>query len=170
MRLIGALIFPGFELLDIFGPLEMFGLVKDEFEICMVAEVQGDVPSNQGPRITADATFDTPHKPAFHAAADNLLEDLAQDIAVAKAPVTVHREGRMVRNRVFYAQTAEPAVGQVQRHFLAQAPLRADRIAIADNQHPDHQLGAHRRTTQVAVMGRHLAAQPAQVQNRIDLA
>lgn len=59
MRLIGALIFPGFELLDIFGPLEMFGLVKDEFEICMVAEVQGDVPSNQGPRITADATFDT---------------------------------------------------------------------------------------------------------------
>ena len=45
MRRIGALIFPGFELLDMFGPLQMFGLLKDEFEICMVAEVQGDVPS-----------------------------------------------------------------------------------------------------------------------------
>lgn len=59
MRLIGAFIFPGFELLDMFGPLEMFGLLKDEFEICMVAEAKGDVPSNQGPRITVDATFET---------------------------------------------------------------------------------------------------------------
>ena len=59
MRRIGALIYPGFELLDMFGPLQMFGLLKDEFEICMVAEVQGDVPSNQGPRTIADATFET---------------------------------------------------------------------------------------------------------------
>lgn len=29
MRRIGALIFPGFELLDLFGPLEMFGMLKD---------------------------------------------------------------------------------------------------------------------------------------------
>ena len=59
MRQIGALIFPGFELLDMFGPLQMFGLLKDEFEICMVAEVQGGVPSNQGPKTIADATFET---------------------------------------------------------------------------------------------------------------
>ncbi len=59
MRRIGALIFPGFELLDMFGPLQMFGLLKDEFEIFMVAEVEGDVPSNQGPRTIADATFET---------------------------------------------------------------------------------------------------------------
>ena len=59
MRRIGALIFPGFELLDMFGPLQMFGLLKDEFEIFMVAEVEGDVPSNQGPRAIADATFET---------------------------------------------------------------------------------------------------------------
>ena len=59
MRLIRALIFPGFELLDMFGPLEMFGLIKDEFEVCMVAEAKGDVPSAQGPRISTDATFET---------------------------------------------------------------------------------------------------------------
>ena len=26
---VGALIFPGFELLDLFGPLEMFGMLKE---------------------------------------------------------------------------------------------------------------------------------------------
>jgi transcriptional regulator GlxA family with amidase domain len=59
MRRIGALIFPGFELLDLFGPLEMFGLLKDEFEICMVAEGEGAVPSSQGPKAIADVTYET---------------------------------------------------------------------------------------------------------------
>jgi transcriptional regulator GlxA family with amidase domain len=62
MRRIGALIFPGFELLDMFGPLEMFGLLKDEFEICMVAEDEGAVPSAQGPKAIADATYETKAK------------------------------------------------------------------------------------------------------------
>jgi transcriptional regulator GlxA family with amidase domain len=62
MRRIGALIFPGFELLDMFGPLEMFGLLKDEFEICMVAEDEGAVPSAQGPKAIADATYETQTK------------------------------------------------------------------------------------------------------------
>ncbi len=62
MRRIGALIFPGFELLDMFGPLEMFGLLKDEFEICMVAEDEGAVPSSQGPKAIADATYETKAK------------------------------------------------------------------------------------------------------------
>ena len=56
MRKIGALIFPGFELLDMFGPLEMFGLAG--FEICMVAQGERDVPSAQGPKTTVDATYD----------------------------------------------------------------------------------------------------------------
>ncbi len=107
-------------------------------------------------------------QPRRHATADNLLEHLAQDIAVAKAAVAVHREGRMMGNLVLQTQAAEPAVGQVHLHLLAQAPLRADRIAVADQQHPHHQLGTDRRAAQVAVMGPHLAAQPAQVQNRID--
>ncbi len=62
MRRIGALIFPGFELLDMFGPLEMFGLLKDEFEICMVGEDEGPVPSSQGPEAIADATYETEAK------------------------------------------------------------------------------------------------------------
>lgn len=58
MRRIGALIFPGFELLDMFGPLEMFGLLEEEFEISMVSERAGPVVSNQGPKALAEADYD----------------------------------------------------------------------------------------------------------------
>ena len=59
MRKIGALIFPGFELLDMFGPLEMFGMLRDEFEIRMVAEGNDSVSSAQGPRTEVDDTYET---------------------------------------------------------------------------------------------------------------
>ena len=54
MRTIGALIFPGFELLDMFGPLEMFGRLSEQFEIKMVAETSGSVASAQGPKTVVD--------------------------------------------------------------------------------------------------------------------
>lgn len=60
MREIGALIFPGFELLDLFGPLQMLGLLKDEFEIHLVAEKAGPISSNQGPEAVASQSFDNP--------------------------------------------------------------------------------------------------------------
>ena len=58
-RRIGALLFPGFELLDIFGPLEMFsGLIMwSEAEIAVVAEQAGPVPSAQGPECVATFGF-----------------------------------------------------------------------------------------------------------------
>jgi transcriptional regulator GlxA family with amidase domain len=58
---IGALLFPGFELLDIYGPLEMFGMlgrVADmRVEIVMLAERAGSVASAQGPGGVADVTI-----------------------------------------------------------------------------------------------------------------
>ncbi|AZL60301.1 DJ-1/PfpI family protein [Tabrizicola piscis] len=57
MRRIGALIFPGFELLDVFGPLEMFGLLDDAYSLTLVAETAGPVRSGQGPSACADATI-----------------------------------------------------------------------------------------------------------------
>jgi len=54
MRRIAALIFPGFELLDVFGPLEMFGLLEAQFTIDLVAEAPGPVPSSM--RISACAS------------------------------------------------------------------------------------------------------------------
>ena len=56
-RTVGVLLFPGFELLDVFGPLEAFGVrpAKPHFEIVLVAEHQGPVDSAQGPKALADA-------------------------------------------------------------------------------------------------------------------
>lgn len=52
-RRLGTLLFPQFELLDVYGPLEMFGYAP-EMELVMVAESAGPVASTQGPRSVAD--------------------------------------------------------------------------------------------------------------------
>jgi transcriptional regulator GlxA family with amidase domain len=59
-RAVGVLLFPGFELLDVFGPLEAFGnrLAKDHFETFLVAERSGPVESAQGPKALAEAALD----------------------------------------------------------------------------------------------------------------
>jgi transcriptional regulator GlxA family with amidase domain len=54
---VGVVLFPEFELLDVFGPLEAFGHAKDWFRIVTVAEKAGPVASAQGPRAVADHGF-----------------------------------------------------------------------------------------------------------------
>lgn len=56
-RLLGAVLYPNFELLDLYGPLEMFGSVGAELRIVTVAEQAGPVASAQGPRTVADSTY-----------------------------------------------------------------------------------------------------------------
>ena len=48
MRRIGAVIFPGFELLDLFGPMEMFGLLSEDYSLELIAETAGPVRGNPG--------------------------------------------------------------------------------------------------------------------------
>ncbi|MFQ5352827.1 MAG: DJ-1/PfpI family protein [Candidatus Binatia bacterium] len=57
-RLLGALLFPGFELLDLFGPLEMFGNCRGQIGVCTVAERGGPVLSAQGVSAVARYGFD----------------------------------------------------------------------------------------------------------------
>jgi putative intracellular protease/amidase len=58
-RTLGAIFYPGFELLDVYGPLEMFGSVgADELRIVTVAEQKGPVASTQGPETLATYDFD----------------------------------------------------------------------------------------------------------------
>lgn len=59
MRTIGALLYPNFEVLDLYGPLEMFGSLANEFNIATVAEEAGPVTSAQGPATLAEHTFDS---------------------------------------------------------------------------------------------------------------
>jgi transcriptional regulator GlxA family with amidase domain len=54
---LGAVLFEGFELLDLFGPLEMFGLLEERAKITVVAEKAGVVRSSGGPSGIADATM-----------------------------------------------------------------------------------------------------------------
>ena len=56
-RSIGVVLFDGFELLDVFGPLEMFGMKPEVFELCLVAEQKGAVASGQGPKALAEHDF-----------------------------------------------------------------------------------------------------------------
>lgn len=55
-RTLGILLFPRFELLDVFGPAEMFGVLRDRIRVIMVAEEAGPVASYQGPRVVADVS------------------------------------------------------------------------------------------------------------------
>ena len=54
---VGAVLFEGFELLDFYGPLGMFGLLEGEAGITVVAEKAGAVKSAAGPSGLADATL-----------------------------------------------------------------------------------------------------------------
>lgn len=54
MRSLSALIFDGFETLDLFGPIEMFGSLPKEFEISLIAENMAPVTSCNGQRILPD--------------------------------------------------------------------------------------------------------------------
>ena len=56
-RTLGVVLFEGFELLDVFGPLEMFGLAAEHFEIRLITERGGVVASRQGPKSLCDDSF-----------------------------------------------------------------------------------------------------------------
>jgi transcriptional regulator GlxA family with amidase domain len=56
-RLVGVLLFPDFELLDVFGPLEMLGMLDEELTIRLVSESAPEIASVQGPRSRIDDTF-----------------------------------------------------------------------------------------------------------------
>jgi len=55
---LGAIFYEGFELLDVYGPLEMFGSIGPELRIVTVAQKAGPVTSTQGPKTLAQYGFD----------------------------------------------------------------------------------------------------------------
>ena len=54
---LGAILYKDFELLDLYGPLEMFGNLKSQVEIITIAESAGPVASFQGPQTVADFDY-----------------------------------------------------------------------------------------------------------------
>jgi putative intracellular protease/amidase len=57
-KTLGIVLYPGFEVLDVYGPLEMFAYVPD-FRIVMISETGGAVRSAQGVSTMTDFSFAT---------------------------------------------------------------------------------------------------------------
>ena len=67
-------------------------------------------------------------------------------------------------------QATEPAIGQIEVDLLAQPPLRANAEAIANDKHPDHQLGIDRGPPDVAIVRPQVRSNLRQVDEPVDLA
>ncbi|MFC6712664.1 DJ-1/PfpI family protein [Branchiibius cervicis] len=52
-RKVSVVLFDGFELLDVFGPVELLSVLPDRFRVAMVATEAGLVASSQGTRVEA---------------------------------------------------------------------------------------------------------------------
>ena len=57
-RTLGIVLYPAFELLDVYGPAEVFGNVPNGLKVVMVAQKAGLVASAQGPQVHADFSFE----------------------------------------------------------------------------------------------------------------
>jgi len=55
-KTLGIILYPGFEVLDVYGPVEMWGYIPD-FNIVMIAEEAGPVMSTQGVATVAEYSF-----------------------------------------------------------------------------------------------------------------
>jgi transcriptional regulator GlxA family with amidase domain len=57
VKRLGVILYPDFEVLDVFGPVEMFGNLTGQVEVIMVGERAGTVRSAQGPSVVTDYGF-----------------------------------------------------------------------------------------------------------------
>lgn len=62
IKTLGIILFPEFETLDVFGPLEMFGMLPEHIKIVLISQHKGLVKSVQGQEIQTDYSWDdAPH-------------------------------------------------------------------------------------------------------------
>jgi putative intracellular protease/amidase len=60
-KIVGVVLYPDFEVLDVYGPIEMWGYVPD-FQVVTIAQTAGAVKSFQGVSAIADFSFETAPK------------------------------------------------------------------------------------------------------------
>ena len=96
------------------------------------------------------------------------LEHATEEIALTEAAVPVLREGRVIGDSPVQSQPAKPAVRQIEVDFIAEATLRSYAETIAHQEHPDHQFGIDRRSSDVAVERRQLPSQVLKLYEPID--
>lgn len=57
MKTVAVFAFPGFQTLDMFGPLEMLGAFRDDIKVVIVGETNDPVPSVHNQRLMVDTTI-----------------------------------------------------------------------------------------------------------------
>lgn len=87
---------------------------------------------------------------------------------IAKSLVTSAGEGRVIGDLVFDAETAEPAVGEIDLNLANQLSFGSDREDVAKDEHPDHEFRINGRTSCVRVVRGKCGPYPGQVENRRD--
>ena len=63
LRRISIVLFEGFELLDVFGPVELFSMVPDRLAVEFIGPEAGPVASSQGAQVTATIGYDAAATP-----------------------------------------------------------------------------------------------------------
>ena len=111
-------------------------------------------------KLPSTATWSAAASPRLEAPLDDALEHLSHQPAVAEAPMAVLGEGGVVGHLPLKAEPAEPAVGEVQIHLLAQSPLGTDAEEVAHQQHAHHEFGGDRGPPRGAVVLSHVPAHP----------
>jgi hypothetical protein len=76
----------------------------------------------------------------------------------------------VIRHLVVEIEAAEPTIGEVELDLLAQLSLEADAVAVADDEHPQHELGIDRRSADLAVERLQLLAKLGQQTRHVDSA
>jgi transcriptional regulator GlxA family with amidase domain len=56
-RRVSVVLFEGFELLDVFGPVELLAMLPEDFQVDLVGPVAGPVRSSQGTEVIAQAAY-----------------------------------------------------------------------------------------------------------------
>jgi transcriptional regulator GlxA family with amidase domain len=62
-RRVAVVLFDRFELLDVFGPLELLGVLPDRFELSMIGPTSGPIRSAQGPDVLAGYGYSEAPRP-----------------------------------------------------------------------------------------------------------
>jgi len=76
----------------------------------------------------------------------------------------------MIRYGAFQSQPAEPAIGQVEMHLIAQPPLGPDAVGIANQQHSQHQFRINRGAAYRAIVPGQNRSRLVEVKYRVKLA
>lgn len=92
----------------------------------------------------------------------------AGQAALAERSVPVLQEDRVVRHCIGHINAAEPAIHQVQMHFLAELSFRPDAEGVADDQYSDREFGIDRASTRGALSGGEMLTDAGHIHEPVD--